>query len=68
MQADLATGEPAIKDEMARLEAVKSVCVGVTNRMGQVVKEAEERVVELERRGEPSVDEIVCSTSIVHNQ
>lgn len=68
VQADLSSGEPAIRDEMARLEAVRAVCVGVADKMGAVVSAGEERVRDLERRGEVAVDEVVCSVSIVHNQ
>lgn len=67
-QADLLNGEPAIRDEMARLEAVRDVCLGVAGRMSAVVGEAERNVAELKRRGDPSVDELVCSTTIVHDQ
>lgn len=65
---DLASGEPAIRDEMARLEAVKKVCDVVVEKMSDVVQKGEERVVDLERRGEVSVDEVVCGISIAHNQ
>jgi len=62
------SGEPAIKDEMARLEAVKNVCDAVVRKMGDVVVRGEERVGDLEQKGEVSVDEVVCGISIVHNQ
>lgn len=65
---DLLSGEPAIRDEMARLEAVKKVCDSVGRKMDDVVARGEERVAELEGRGEVSVDELVCGISIVHNQ
>jgi len=65
---DLASGEPAIRDEMARLEAVKKVCDAVGGRLNEVVTKGSERVAELEARGDVSVDEVVCSISIVHNQ
>lgn len=67
-QSDLLKGEPAIRDEMARLEAVKDVCTTVAARLRSVVEEAESNVAELKRKGDPEVDELVCSTSIVHNQ
>lgn len=67
-QNDLLAGEPAIRDEMARLEAVRDVCRGVAARVGAVVQEAERNVAELKRKGDPDVDELVCSTTIVHNQ
>ena len=65
---DLSSGEPAIKDEMARLEAVKKVCDAVGKKMEDAVVKGEERVADLEQRGEISVDEVVCGISIVHNQ
>lgn len=68
MHADLSLGIPAIQDEMARLEAVRAVCSSVGEKMGLAVMQGEERVRELERRGEVGVDEVVCSVSIVHNQ
>ena len=68
VRADLESGEPAIRDEMARLEAVRGVCEGVVAKVGEVVKNGEKRCEELEQRGEVSVDEVVCSISIVHNQ
>ncbi|KAI0030752.1 UEV domain-containing protein [Vararia minispora EC-137] len=67
-QRDLLAGAPAIRDEQARLGAVRDVCAGVVERMRRAVKDAEERVAEMRRKGEPPVDELVCSTSIVHNQ
>lgn len=67
-QKDLLTGEPAIQDEMARLEAVRDVCRNVAGRVRQSVNRAEENVTELRRKGDPEVDELVCSTTIVHNQ
>ena len=65
---DLASGEPAIRDEMARLEAVKKVCDSVGRKMDDAVGKIGERVTELESKGEVSVDELVCGISIVHNQ
>lgn len=67
-QADLLAGMPAIQDEMARLEAVRDVCRGVAGRLSGTVGQAEKNVSELKRKGDPPVDELVCSTSIVHNQ
>lgn len=67
-QSDLLAGEPAIRDEMARLEAVRDVCRGVATRLRTVVDDTERNVADLKRRGDPDVDELVCSTSIVHNQ
>jgi ESCRT-I complex subunit TSG101 len=67
-QADLLLGEPAIKDEMARLEAVRDVCSHVANRTRQAIEQAESNVTELKRKGDPEVDELACATSIVHNQ
>ncbi|EAL21796.1 hypothetical protein CNBC4980 [Cryptococcus deneoformans B-3501A] len=67
-QEDLVTGEPAIRDEMARLEAVKKVCDSVGKKMEEVVAKGGERVADLESKGEVAVDELVCGISIVHNQ
>jgi len=67
-QADLLAGEPAIRDEMARLEAVRDVCRGVATRVKQAVDQADANVAELRRKGDPEVDELVCSTTIVYNQ
>lgn len=64
----MVSGEPAIRDEMARLEAVKKVCDSVGRKLGDAVAQGQERVAELEARGEVSVDEVVCGISIVHNQ
>ncbi|KAI0082701.1 UEV-domain-containing protein [Panus rudis PR-1116 ss-1] len=68
LQNDLLAGEPAIRDEMARLEAVRDVCQGVAARLRAVVSDGERNVAELKRKGDPDVDELVCSTTIVHNQ
>ncbi|WVW82373.1 hypothetical protein I302_104380 [Kwoniella bestiolae CBS 10118] len=65
---DLVSGEPAIKDEMARLEAVRKVCDSTGRKLAEVVKQGEDRVNELEGKGEIGVDELVCGISIVHNQ
>lgn len=67
-QADLLTGEPAIRDEMARLEAVRDVCRGVSDRLRNVVAHGEANVNDLKNKGDPPVDELLCSTTIVHNQ
>jgi len=68
LQADLLAGEPAIRDEMARLEAVRDVCRNVSGRLRGTVNQAEKNIAELRRKGDPEVDEMVCATSIVHNQ
>jgi hypothetical protein len=67
-QADLLKGEPAVRDEMARLEAVRGVCQTVCHQLAEVVNSAENAIANLERKGEPEIDELVCATSIVHNQ
>jgi len=67
-QAVLLSGEPVIRDEMARLEAVRDVCRTVAGRMRGTVEQGERNVAELRRKGDPEVDELVCSTTIVHNQ
>jgi ESCRT-I complex subunit TSG101 len=67
-QTDLLAGAPAVRDEMARLGAVRDVCRTVAGRMQGAVDAAERNVEEMRRKGEPSVDELVCATTIVHNQ
>ena len=67
-QNDLLAGEPAIRDEMARLESVKVVCRTVATRLGTVVNAAENAIGELKKKGDPEIDELVCATNIVHNQ
>lgn len=67
-QADLLHGEPAIRDEMARLVAVRDVCKAVAERLKGTVEAAETNVRELKKKGDPEVDELVCSTAIVYNQ
>ncbi|KAJ7905453.1 UEV-domain-containing protein [Mycena olivaceomarginata] len=67
-QADLLAGEPALRDEMARLEAVRDVCRTAAGRMRGAVEAAERNVADLKAKNEPEVDELVCSTTIVHNQ
>ncbi|KAJ7940674.1 Vps23 core domain-containing protein [Mycena leptocephala] len=67
-QADLLAGEPAIRDEMARLEAVRDVCRTAAGRMRGAVETAERNVADLRAKSTPEVDELVCSTTIVHNQ
>jgi ESCRT-I complex subunit TSG101 len=67
-QEDLLAGEPAIRDEMARLMAVRDVCRTVGARTKEWVENVESRLAEARRRGEPEVDELVCSTTIVYNQ
>ncbi len=68
LQSDLLKGPPAIADESARLEAVKDVCTAVAKRVDTVVREAEGRIDDIKRRGETSVDELVCSSDVVYNQ
>ncbi|KAJ7470729.1 UEV domain-containing protein [Mycena latifolia] len=67
-QADLLAGEPAIRDEMARLEAVRDVCRTAAGRMRGAVEVGERNVADLRAKSTPEVDELVCSTTIVHNQ
>ncbi|KAG2145004.1 UEV domain-containing protein [Suillus cothurnatus] len=67
-QTDLLAGEPAIRDEMARLKAVRDVCNNVSSRLRNTIDQGERNIAELRRKGDPEVDELICSTSIVHNQ
>ncbi|KAM0756437.1 hypothetical protein T439DRAFT_376628 [Meredithblackwellia eburnea MCA 4105] len=69
LETDLLKGEPAILDEMQRLEVVRTVCENVRDRYKAVVAEGEKRLGEYEQRGDgPEVDEIVCSSTVVYNQ
>jgi len=68
LHEDLLKGEPAIADEMARLEAVRDVCLSVKDRMADVVGQADRNIHELQARPEPEVDELICGTNVVHNQ
>lgn len=69
LEIDLLKGEPAILDEMQRLEVVRTVCENVRDRYRDLVGEGEARLAEYEMRGEgPEVDEIVCSSTVVYNQ
>jgi len=67
-QTDLLAGEPAVRDEMARLEAVRDVCRTVSGRLNASIQQAEINIAQLRRKGDPEVDELVCSTTIVYNQ
>ena len=66
--ADLAKGEPALLDEMARLEAVRDVCRTVAQRYGDLVARAEANVADVAARTDVPVDEIVCANTVVGNQ
>ena len=68
LHEDLLKGEPAILDEMARLEAVRDVCASARDRMAEVVQRGERNIDELRNRPDPEVDELVCGTNVVHNQ
>ncbi|GAA5877439.1 hypothetical protein JCM16303_003332 [Sporobolomyces ruberrimus] len=69
MHSDLLKAVPAIEDEMARLRAVRDVCLNVRDRYQAVVEEGEQRMGEYERRGEGvDVDEIVCGSTVVYTQ
>lgn len=69
MRVDLEKARPAIEDEMARLEAVRSVCGGVRDRYAEVVAAAQQRLREYEARGEGvDVDEIICGSTVVYTQ
>lgn len=68
LQHDLLKGEPAIRDEMGRLEAVKDVCVGVGYRYETLVSELKDRIEDLRNRPAVPVDELVCSNTVLYNQ
>lgn len=68
LHQDLLQGEPAIRDEMARLEAVRDVCLSVKDRMSDIVAQADRNIHELQAKPDPEVDELICGTNVVHNQ
>ncbi|GAA6016601.1 hypothetical protein JCM11491_006011 [Sporobolomyces phaffii] len=69
MHSDLLKAVPAIEDEMARLRAVRDVCLSVRDRYETVVNEGEKRMAEYERKGDGvDVDEIVCGSTVVYTQ
>lgn len=53
---------------MARLEAVRDVCMASRDRLRDVVETGERNLQNLHERGEPEVDELVCGQVVVHNQ
>ncbi|UZJ55349.1 hypothetical protein CBS101457_004669 [Exobasidium rhododendri] len=65
---DLDRGEPAIRDEMARLEAVRDVCRATGDGLHEAVSKGSRRIEELKVRNEPEIDGMICATSIVGNQ
>ncbi|KAH9460741.1 hypothetical protein Pst134EB_008899 [Puccinia striiformis f. sp. tritici] len=68
LEQDLYKGEPAIKDELARLEAVNDVCMSVGKRYSEIIGDLHKRIFEVEARSLPDVDELVCSTTVLYNQ
>lgn len=67
-QSDLLAGQAAIHDEIGRLQAVRDVCRTVAERYQTTIFTAESNLQDLRRKGDPEVDELICSTSIVYNQ
>lgn len=65
---DLDRGEMAIKDEMARLEAVRDICRSTGDRLEQTVHATKQRISELHAREEPDIDGVLSATSLVGNQ
>lgn len=68
LNSDLDRGEPAIRDEMSRLEAVRDVCRATGDGLERSVNETREWAQKLREREDPNPDEMVFSTSIVGNQ
>lgn len=68
LQSDLKRGEPAIRDEMKRLEAVRDVCRTRRGRLEDLNRKGEERFQMLKGKEEPDMEGIACATSIVGNQ
>lgn len=65
---DLERGQPAIQDEMQRLEAVQAVCNTRTHQLNDTMQAAQSRAHELQLRPEPNVDEMFAATNLVENQ
>lgn len=65
---DLDRGEMAVKDEMARLEAVRDICRSTGDQLEQTVEAAKQRIAELHAREEPDIDGVLSATSLVGNQ
>lgn len=53
---------------MGRLQAVRDVCQTVADRYQNTIFTAESNLQDLRRKGDPEVDELICSNSIVYNQ
>lgn len=68
LRQDLLKGEPAIRDEMGRLEAVKNVCMNVRDRYSVLVSDLASHVQNLEERDLGSEDEILACQSVLHSQ
>jgi len=68
IQRDLLAGEPAIRDELGRLEAVRDVCLTVSSRLRVVIGQMEGRIAHVRKLGDVGVDEMVCSSDVVYNQ
>lgn len=65
---DLDRGDAAIKDEMARLEAVRDVCRATGDELESSVQAAHMRTSDLRAREDPDVDGLICATSLAGNQ
>jgi ESCRT-I complex subunit TSG101 len=65
---DLQQGEPAILDEMARLETVKQLCLHVGDRYQAAVDSIRGNIEVLRAKDLGDVDDILCSTTVVYNQ
>lgn len=68
LSEDLDRGEMAVKDEMARLEAVRDICRSTGDQLEQTVEAAKQRITELHAREEPDIDGVLSATSLVGNQ
>jgi ESCRT-I complex subunit TSG101 len=68
LSEDLDRGDLAIKDEMARLEAVRDVCKVTGDELQGAVDMASQRLDELRKKEEPDFDGLLSATSLVGNQ
>ncbi|THH03634.1 hypothetical protein EW146_g10377, partial [Bondarzewia mesenterica] len=70
LTSELASVSHAMALDAERLRAYQTDLLGgdAGDPLRSAVGHAESNVAELRRKGDPPVDELVCSTSIVHNQ
>jgi len=68
LHSDLLKGEPALIDEIQRLETVRDLCIHVGGRYREVLDRIHANTEAVRNRDMGGVDEIICSTTVVYNQ